>query len=93
MSDTTARTSEQTFPGAGYGDTVVFGSEPEPEPSTTSERPAEGAAKSPWSRDLRFMLVVIIAIAALFLAFALVVAFTPTGAGVSALAVVAAPII
>ena len=38
------------------------------------------------------MLVVIIAIAALFLAFALVVAFTPTGAGVSALAVVAAPI-
>lgn len=94
MSDTTARTSEQTFPGAGYGDTVVFGSEPEPEPAATPQPPAERDAKSPtpWSRDLRFMLVVIIAIAALFLAFALVVAFTPTGAGVSALAVVAAPI-
>ena len=97
MSDTTARTSDPTYPApaapaaTAYGDTAVFGAEPQharPEPA-----PEPAASRStPWSRDLRFMLVVIVAIAALFLAFALVVAFTPNGAGVSALAVVAAPI-
>ncbi|MGI9825163.1 hypothetical protein [Agromyces sp. Marseille-Q5079] len=45
-----------------------------------------------WSRDLRFMLVVLVAIAALFLAFALLIAFSPTGAAISALAIIAAPI-
>ncbi|WP_127793461.1 hypothetical protein [Agromyces sp. LHK192] len=53
---------------------------------------AEPAEKAVWSRDLRFMLVVLAAIAALFLAFALLIAFSPTGAAISALAVIAAPI-
>lgn len=91
MSDTTGRTSDPTSIAAGYGDTAMFGAEPahgRPEPAP--EPTTNGA--TPWSRDLRFMLVVIVAIAALFLAFALVVAFTPNGAGVSALAVIAAPI-
>ncbi|WP_350349874.1 hypothetical protein ABIQ69_08235 [Agromyces sp. G08B096] len=50
------------------------------------------AQKTEWSRDLRFMLVVLAAIVALFLAFALLIAFSPTGAAISALAVIAAPI-
>lgn len=45
-----------------------------------------------WSRDLRFMLVVLAAIVVLFLAFALLIAFSPTGAAISALAIIAAPI-
>jgi hypothetical protein len=45
-----------------------------------------------WGRDLRFMLVVLAAIVALFLAFALLIAFSPTTAAISALAVIAAPI-
>lgn len=45
-----------------------------------------------WTRDLRFMLVVLAAIVVLFLAFALLIAFSPTGAAISALAVIAAPI-
>ncbi|MFE5671640.1 hypothetical protein ACFQ58_08525 [Agromyces sp. NPDC056523] len=91
MSDTTARTSDPVY-DARYGDTAVFSAPPEPDPIPEPQPESTGKAPKPWSRDLRFMLVVIIAIAALFLAFALVVAFTPNGAGVSALAVVAAPI-
>ncbi len=99
MSDTTARTSDPATQ-AGYGDTAVFATGPAPDGLPGAQRDTEpesqaqpaGRAAKPWSRDLRFMLVVIVAIVALFLAFALVVAFTPTGAGVSALAVVAAPI-
>lgn len=48
--------------------------------------------RGPWGRDLRFMLVVLAAIVALFLAFALLVAFAPNGAAISALAIIAAPI-
>lgn len=58
-------------------------------PTTASEPGAEGKH---WSRDLRFMLVVLAAIVALFLAFALLIAFSPTGAAISALAIIAAPI-
>lgn len=57
---------------------------PEPTPAGSERR----AGRS----DLRFMLVVLAAIAALFLAFALLIAFSPTGAAISALAVIAAPI-
>ncbi|QTX04719.1 hypothetical protein [Agromyces archimandritae] len=42
--------------------------------------------------DFRFMIVVLAAILALFLAFGLLIAFSPTGAAISALAVIAAPI-
>ncbi|MDQ0896118.1 hypothetical protein [Agromyces ramosus] len=45
-----------------------------------------------WGHDLRFMLVVLAAIVALFLAFALLIAFSPTGPAISALAIIAAPI-
>ncbi len=51
-----------------------------------------GASGGIWSRDLRFMLVVLAAIVVLFLAFALLIAFSPTGAAISALAIIAAPI-
>ncbi|MBM7830507.1 hypothetical protein JOE59_001212 [Agromyces cerinus] len=57
------------------------------EPSLT-----EPAERRTWSGDLRFMLVVLAAIVALFLAFALLIAFSPTGAAISALAIIAAPI-
>ena len=75
-----------------------------PADDTTVVMPAAGAAQesapprgprapSPaWSRDLRFMLVVLAAIVVLFLAFALLIAFSPTEAAISALAVIAAPI-
>lgn len=65
-------------------------------PESFSVAPQGGRAdvtgRSPWGRDLRFMLVVLAAIAVLFLAFALLIAFSPTGAAISALAVIAAPI-
>lgn len=44
------------------------------------------------STDFRFMIVVLSAVLALFLAFALLIAFSPSGAAISALAVIAAPI-
>jgi len=68
------------------------------QPQAESAPPiAHAAARRPaprteWSRDLRFMLVVLAAIVVLFLAFALLIAFSPTGAAISALAVIAAPI-
>ena len=77
-------------PGQQADDTVVL-------PSPTGQEPGSSTTRSPrqggvWGRDLRFMLVVLAAIVALFLAFVLVIAFSPSGVGVSALAVVAAPI-
>jgi hypothetical protein len=54
--------------------------------------PNDSAERRKWSSDLRFMLVVLAAIVALFLAFALLIAFSPTGAAISALAIIAAPI-
>jgi hypothetical protein len=97
MSDTHTRPSEAVF---GADRTVVIPQPSDPgEPSAPIEsgtsaeaRSADGAGRTPWGRDLRFMLVVLAAIVALFLAFVLVIAFNPTGVGVSALAVVAAPI-
>ena len=55
-------------------------------------QPAPAAEPRAWSRDLRFMLVVLTAIVVLFLAFALLIAFSPTGEAISALAIIAAPI-
>ena len=70
-----------------------------PEPHAPASRAAAslvsaapGRAAGAWSRDLRFMLVVLAAIVVLFLAFALLIAFSPTGAAISALAIIAAPI-
>jgi hypothetical protein len=61
---------------------------------SASQGAAEPAldAEPRWGRDLRFMLVVLAAIVALFLAFALLIAFSPTGPAISALAIIAAPI-
>lgn len=53
---------------------------------------ASAAERGRWHRELRFMLVVLAAIVVLFLAFALLIAFAPTGAAISALAIIAAPI-
>ena len=76
---------------------TVAGSTPAPPPDAPSPQGPDGEPKKanelgPWSRDLRFMLVVLVGIVALFLAFALLIAFSPTGAAISALAVIAAPI-
>ncbi|HEY1106844.1 hypothetical protein MUN74_18455 [Agromyces endophyticus] len=54
--------------------------------------PAPVQDQRPWGRDLRFMLVVLVAVVVLFIAFVFVVAFGPTAGAVSALAIVAAPI-
>ncbi|GAA2459929.1 hypothetical protein [Agromyces soli] len=71
-----------------------FGSSEPTAPNPPADAAANGAARprGPWGRDLRFMLVVLAAIVALFLAFALLVAFAPNGAAISALAIIAAPI-
>jgi len=63
-----------------------------PEPQHPSPQPARAGGANVWNRDLRFMLVVLAAIVVLFLAFALLIAFSPTGAAISALAIIAAPI-
>ncbi|KQM83428.1 hypothetical protein [Agromyces sp. Leaf222] len=80
----------QEDPLGGHAPEAVESAEPDEvvEPDAV---PADPERRS-WSRDLRFMLVVLAAIAALFLAFALLIAFSPTGAAISALAVIAAPI-
>ena len=71
------------YPAQQPDDTVVMQTGPQPE---------SGGASSPrspsrvWGRDLRFMLVVLVGIVVLFLAF------SPTGAAIRALAVIAAPI-
>lgn len=72
-------------------DEVVATPEP-PEPQVSPSQPPRTAGTNVWGRDLRFMLVVLAAIVVLFLAFALLIAFSPTGAAISALAVIAAPI-
>ncbi|WP_022888180.1 hypothetical protein [Agromyces italicus] len=87
MSDVYARPSHDDQP------TVPdFAPPPLSVDDATTAPPEKAAEGRPWSRDLRFMLVVLAAIVALFLAFALLIAFSPTGAAISALAIIAAPI-
>ena len=76
-------------PGQQADDTVVLPSPAGQEPGSATRSPRQAGV---WSRDLRFMLVVLAAIVVLFLAFALLIAFSPTNAAISALAVIAAPI-
>lgn len=76
----------------GPRDEVVVPPEPhEPQHPAEPRAPRAGAGGI-WGRDVRFMLVVLAAIVVLFLAFALLIAFSPTGAAISALAIIAAPI-
>jgi hypothetical protein len=75
--------------GQRADDTVVLPSPAGQEPGSAPKSPRQAGV---WSRDLRFMLVVLAAIVVLFLAFALLIAFSPTNAAISALAVIAAPI-
>jgi len=75
--------------GQRADDTVVLPSPAGQEPGSVPKSPRQAGV---WSRDLRFMLVVLAAIVVLFLAFALLIAFSPTNAAISALAVIAAPI-
>ncbi|MFF2390210.1 hypothetical protein [Agromyces sp. NPDC058104] len=87
MSDAYARPSHDDQP------TVPdFAPPPLSVDDVTTAKPADADERRPWGRDLRFMLVVLAAIVALFLAFALLIAFSPTGAAISALAIIAAPI-
>ncbi|WP_394551826.1 hypothetical protein ACDF64_13235 [Agromyces sp. MMS24-JH15] len=68
---------------------------PAADQASDADAPAPAAAattRAAWSRDLPFMLVVLAAIVVLFLSFALLIAFSPTSAAISALAVIAAPI-
>jgi len=76
-------------PAPHADDTVVL---PGPGPHQAPDAPSQRQASNVWSRDLRFMLVVLAGIVVLFLAFALLIAFSPTNAAISALAVIAAPI-
>ncbi|MGR2751725.1 hypothetical protein [Agromyces arachidis] len=92
MSDTSIRPSESGLLEPGHGDTAVLGADEVSAAGAASTRPATTARAAAWSRDLRFMSVVLAAIVVLFLAFALVLAFAPDASGVSALAIVAAPI-
>ncbi|BDZ53067.1 hypothetical protein [Agromyces marinus] len=99
MSDSNVRTAEPLISddpsagAAGFGQ-ASFGAPEERAVGTTadSEPTAAGGKRAGWGRDLRFMLVVLAAIVALFLAFALVVAFSPDASGIAALAIVSAPI-
>ena len=87
MSDAYARPSHDDQP------TVPdFAPPPVSADDATAAPPVTASEGRPWGRDLRFMLVVLAAIVALFLAFALLIAFSPTGAAISALAIIAAPI-
>ena len=83
--------AQRGFPVPQVDDTVLLQPAPEPQQTDAPTSPARPSAKV-WGRDLRFMLVVLAAIVALFLAFALLIAFSPTGAAISALAIIAAPI-
>jgi hypothetical protein len=95
MSETTTRPPDTGVLDSGHGDTAVFGADEVHETAAGGAHPAADTSRRrmAWSRDLRFMAVVLAAIVALFLAFALVVAFAPDASGVSALAIVAAPIV
>ncbi len=89
MSDTYTR------PIIDQGSATVSTTTPPPDtmtPQGSAGEPKKANELGPWSRDLRFMLVVLVGIVVLFLAFALLIAFSPTGAAISALAVIAAPI-
>jgi len=77
------------YPAQQPDDTVVMQAGPQPEAGGGS---SPRSSSRVWGRDLRFMLVVLVGIVVLFLAFALLIAFSPTGAAISALAVIAAPI-
>jgi hypothetical protein len=79
-------------PAAAAPTAVPVAAEPMAEPPIAHAAARRPAPRAEWSRDLRFMLVVLAAIVVLFLAFALLIAFSPTGAAISALAVIAAPI-
>ncbi|MFK4729398.1 hypothetical protein ROT00_06910 [Agromyces mediolanus] len=81
----------ETAPTSALPDPLGTGV-PAPAQGPVPDRPAAPPSAGRWSRDLRFMLVVLAAIVALFLAFALLVAFAPNGAAISALAIIAAPI-
>jgi len=91
MSDAYARpTSDETAVTTAMPN---FAPPPDGQPSpATPPKVKDPAERRKWSSDLRFMLVVLAAIVALFLAFALLIAFSPTGAAISALAIIAAPI-
>ena len=87
MSDVYARPSHDDQP------TVPdFAPAPESADDAVVTPPAPSNDARPWGRDLRFMLVVLVAVVVLFIAFALVVAFGPSAGAISALAIVAAPI-
>ena len=89
MADRTAASTGPP-PAMHAEDTAAYsgsGASREPEESSDSRSTSRG-----WNRDLRFMLVALVGIVVLFLAFALLVAFAPTNAAISALAVIAAPI-
>lgn len=91
--DTTVLFETLSEPPSGEqpaGDQQATHTPPVAHAAAAGRRPA--AQRVEWSRDLRFMLVVLAAIVVLFLAFALLIAFSPTGAAISALAVIAAPI-
>ncbi|KZE94267.1 hypothetical protein AVP42_01045 [Agromyces sp. NDB4Y10] len=94
MSDTTTRPTDPALVDPAHGDTAVLGADDVQATAGGGAQPSAGATRSrgAWSRDLRFMAVVLAAIVVLFLAFALVVAFAPDASGVTALAIVAAPI-
>ena len=84
-------TAQRGFPVPPADDTVVLQPAPQPQ-QTDAPTSSSPPGANVWGRDLRFMLVVLAAIVALFLAFALLIAFSPTGAAISALAIIAAPI-
>lgn len=77
-------------PSAADVTTVLPAPAPEPQHAERPDGARPGAGV--WGRDLRFMLVVLAAIVVLFLAFALLIAFSPTDAAIIALAVIAAPV-
>lgn len=95
MTDAYSRQIVDQGAQAGYpappqrDDTVVL-QQTGPQPEVSA--PAARSSSHVWSRDLRFMLVVLAGIVVLFLAFALLIAFSPTGPAISALAIIAAPI-
>lgn len=86
MSDAYTRPIETEFMEVPRPDSSAGPDEAQASSSAPAEEPRA------WGRDLRFMLVVLTAIVALFLAFALLIAFSPTGEAISALAIIAAPI-
>ncbi|SIN75433.1 hypothetical protein [Agromyces cerinus] len=89
MSDAYTRPTDDRAAGTPVLPNFAPALDDEPSSAPAQKEPAE---RGKWSGDLRFMLVVLAAIVALFLAFALLIAFSPTGPAISALAIIAAPI-